>query len=228
MPDGSPRQEIRTFKLRRSRVTGAQAAALQALAPQFLIGEGSDTINLGSSLNRQLFIMDIGFGMGEATLANAVQYPQTAVLSLDVHTPGIGRLLNLLNDNGIENVRVMEADALEVMRIRIEYATLDGVRLFFPDPWPKTRHHKRRFIISSNLTLVASKVKVGGFFHLATDIENYAEQAIEELTAHPHWKLLPLGEGVEAAQPQERPRTRFEQRGLDAGRAITDIVAIRC
>jgi tRNA (guanine-N7-)-methyltransferase len=165
--------------------------------------------------------------MGEATIGLADSQRDLGVLAIDVHTPGIGRLLNEIARLELTNVRVFEGNGLALLENRIADADLDGLRLFFPDPWPKARHHKRRFVTAEHMSLVAQKVRTGGFFHFATDWQDYADQAHAVLAAHPQWTLLRAGEGVEYAQPHDRPRTRFEQRGIDAGREITDLVAVR-
>lgn len=219
--------EIRTYKLRRSRVTASQAQALETLRSKFVLDAGDSKIDLRAETGRSSWVVEIGFGMGEATVALAQAQPAVAVLAIDVHTPGVGKLLHQLEEHNLDNVRVIEGDALHILRGNIVDGSLTGVRLFFPDPWPKARHHKRRFIQTENLTLVAEKVQVGGFLHIATDWENYAEHALENLAQLPQWEILEPGLGVELAQPSERPRTRFEQRGIDAGRKITDIVAVR-
>jgi tRNA (guanine-N7-)-methyltransferase len=138
----------------------------------------------------------------------------------------VGKLITRLHEQGSSNVRIIEGDALEVLAERIPDHALAGVRLFFPDPWPKKRHHKRRFVQPKNLQLVAQKVRAGGFLHIATDWPEYAEFAAEVLAEMPEWKLLSDGAGVKYAQPKERPLTKFEQRGIEAGRPIRDLVAI--
>lgn len=213
--------------MRKSRVTGAQALAIETQSQKFVIPDDGSTIDLAQQLNLDEFIIEIGFGMGEATAALAAAYPNSALLAIDVHTPGVGALLHRINELGLTNTRVLEGDALEILAARIKDASLDGVRLFFPDPWPKKRHHKRRFANPENLSALAIKVKPGGFLHIATDWDDYAEQAIEHLSAHSDWTLLPSGQGSGSGQPSLRPRTRFEQRGIDAGRHITDVVAVR-
>lgn len=223
-----PREfELRTYKMRKSRVTASQAGAIEAFGADFLVPDDDSTINGRLVTQRDAFVLEVGFGMGEATVALALAQPELGVLAIDVHTPGVGRLIHELAGHQQTQVRVFEGNALALIEKRIPDADLDGVRLFFPDPWQKARHHKRRFVSTENMALVATKVRSGGFFHFATDWENYAEQAHEVLANHPDWELLPEGQGVQFAQPAERPRTRFEQRGIDAGRSITELVALR-
>jgi tRNA (guanine-N7-)-methyltransferase len=223
------RREVKTYKLRRGRVTQSQAAAIEVFGADFVWPAEGNPLNLPADINPSLvdIVVEIGFGMGEATAKIAADQPELGVLALDLHTPGVGRLISILNSQGSTNVRIIEGDALEVLKARVADASLAGVRLFFPDPWPKKRHHKRRFVQPDNLNLVAQKVRLGGFLHIATDWPEYAEFAEEMLLANPNWELYPEGGGQKWAQPQERPRTRFEQRGMDAGRPIRDLVAKR-
>lgn len=213
--------------MRKSRVTGAQAHAIETQSDRFVIADDGSKIDLAKELGLDEFIIEIGFGMGEATAVIAAAHPRSALLAIDVHTPGVGALLHRINELELTNTRVIEGDALEILATRIADASVDGVRLFFPDPWPKKRHHKRRFANPENLSALAKKVKSGGFLHIATDWDDYAEQAFEHLLAHSDWRVLPAGQGSGSGQPSERPRTRFEQRGIDAGRNISDVVAVR-
>lgn len=222
-------REVKTYKLRKSRVSTSQAAAIAELGETFLWSAEGPTLDLPREISADCVdvVVEIGFGMGEATAALALAQPEVAVLALDLHTPGVGKLITRLAEQGSDNVRIIEGDALEVLANRIPNSSLAGVRLFFPDPWPKKRHHKRRFVQPKNLRLVAEKVRAGGFLHIATDWPEYAEFAEEVLQEMPEWKLLPSGEGIKWGQPSERPLTKFEQRGIDAGRPIRDLVAVR-
>lgn len=222
-------REIKTYKLRRSRVTPGQATAISQWGSKYLLPATGAVLNLPADIdpNAAGIVLEIGFGMGEATAAMAAFQPELAVLAMDLHTPGVGRLISLLAEQQSDNVRIIEGDALEILRHRISDSALDGVRLFFPDPWPKARHHKRRFVQLENLELVAAKTKIGGFFHFATDWPEYAEFAAEKISQSAHWELKEDAQQVRWGNPAERPRTRFEQRGMDAERPITDLVAIR-
>jgi tRNA (guanine-N7-)-methyltransferase len=219
-----PSRPIRTYKLRRTQLSGVLQAAMDKHGEKLVLPPTSEVINLGQSLKLPHFLIEIGFGMGEATVELAKKQPDVAVLALDLHTPGIGKLVYELAENSIDNVRVMEADALEVLEHNIAPDSVDAVRLFFPDPWPKARHHKRRFIVPENLELVASRLKLGGCLHIATDWLDYAENARENLAASPRWKFV---ESTELCDPAQRPRTKFEQRGIDEKRVITDIVVMK-
>jgi len=201
---------IRTYKARR-RVTDGQAEAITRLLPRF----GSD-VPFGRDAP---LVLEIGSGMGEATAAMAAADPARDVLAVEVHTPGVGALLRRLEDQGLSNVRVTEADGLDVLRAQAP-GSLDEVRVFFPDPWPKARHHKRRLTTPAFADLVADRLKVGGRLHLATDWLSYAEQARAVVAA---CRLLE----VVSTERGRRPVTRFEQQGLCAGRQPHDLVAVR-
>jgi tRNA (guanine-N7-)-methyltransferase len=165
-------------------------------------------------------VMDIGFGTGEATAQMALNEPQIAILAVDVHTPGIGDLLHRCAHTPLPNVRVMSADALEVLTA-LPPDSLAGVRTYFPDPWPKARHHKRRLIQEPVLDLVASRVRLHGFWHLATDWAEYADAMQEAFDSHPMWA------GGVITRPDWRPVTRYERNGLSQGREPTDLMYTR-
>jgi len=162
-------------------------------------------------------VVEIGFGNGDALLAAALASPVTNYIGIEVHRPGLGRLLRELEAKGLSNVRVIDGDAKDVFRDVFPPASLDGVRIFFPDPWPKKRHHKRRLIEPGFVSLLAIRLKPGGYVHLATDWADYAQQMREVLDAEPLLKV----EDVDVAH---RPLTRFEHRGRKRGHAITDLV----
>jgi tRNA (guanine-N7-)-methyltransferase len=166
-------------------------------------------------------IFEIGCGMGETSYAIAAAHPENDYLGLEVHTPGVGSLCKLVAESGITNQRICQHDAVEVLRDMIGPETLSGVHIFFPDPWPKARHHKRRLIQPPLVATLVSKLKPGGYIHCATDWENYAEQMLEVLTAEP--ALENTAEGY-APRPDYRPLTKFEQRGLRLGHGVWDLV----
>jgi tRNA (guanine-N7-)-methyltransferase len=165
-------------------------------------------------------VLEIGSGMGEATAAMAAADPARDVLAVEVHTPGLGSLLRLLERADLRNVRVLEADAREVLADLLAPGSLDEVRAFFPDPWPKARHAKRRLLTPEFADLVASRLRPGGRLHVATDWDSYAAQALAVLQAHPAYEVMSRERG-------SRPVTRFEARGLEAGRTVHDLVARR-
>ncbi|MDE1982013.1 MAG: tRNA (guanosine(46)-N7)-methyltransferase TrmB [Betaproteobacteria bacterium] len=216
---------IRSYVLRQGRVSPAQQRALDHLWP--LWGVPFAPAALTPAGWTALFgheaplVLEIGFGMGETTVAIARQLPQVNFLAIDVHMPGIGSLLKQIDEAGIGNVRVMRHDAVEVMEHMIAPDTLDGVHIFFPDPWPKARHHKRRLIQPPFVKLLASRLKPGGTLHLATDWEDYAVQMLAVLDSV--GELQNTAEGY-APRPDYRPLTKFEQRGLRLGHGVWDLV----
>ncbi|MBD9704688.1 tRNA (guanosine(46)-N7)-methyltransferase TrmB [Streptomyces sp. ID01-12c] len=217
-------RRIRSFQPRRSRVTAGQADALQRLWPKWgldIDGRDLDLVELFG--NERPVVLEIGFGMGEATARMAAADPETNVLAVDVHTPGQGNLLNLADQGGLSNVRVANGDAIILLREMLTPDSLDGLRVYFPDPWPKKRHHKRRLIQPEFLTLVASRLRPGAVVHCATDWEPYAEQMLDVLTAHPDFENT-RADGGFAPRPAFRPLTRFEGQGLDKGHVVNDLL----
>lgn len=213
---------IQTFKPRRGRYSQEQVAAIatsEFLVPLY------ETVPLSRHFGDTPVVLDIGFGMGDATVIQAAEHPEIGILAIDVHTPGVGRLLAQLAQQQLTNVRVVEGDALALLHEVLPEASVLGVRVYFPDPWPKKRHHKRRIITPANLDLFASRIAPGGFLHFATDWQEYADWAHECLAAHPDFALAP--DGLPLASAHTRPRTKFESRGIAAGRRITDLVAQR-
>lgn len=217
-------ERIKTFKPRRGRYSTQQLAALDRAT--FLVALDA-TPSLQDMFAERPVILEIGFGMGDATFAQALAHPEFGILAIDVHTPGVGRLLAELEARAISNVRVVEGDAIELLHSKLPAESLAGIRVFFPDPWPKTRHHKRRIITATNLDLMASRIRPGGFLHFATDWLEYAESARETIAAHPAFQLLSEHEQPAHASAANRPSTKFEARGLAAGRSITDLIAVR-
>ncbi|QNP71805.1 tRNA (guanosine(46)-N7)-methyltransferase TrmB [Streptomyces roseirectus] len=217
-------RRIRSFQPRRSRVTAGQAEGLQRLWGRWGLDIDGHAVDL-----RELFgderpvVLEIGFGMGEATAQMAAADPATNVLAVDVHTPGQGNLLNLAEQNGLTNVRVANGDAIILLREMLKPDALDGLRVYFPDPWPKKRHHKRRLIQPEFLDLVATRLRPGGVVHCATDWEPYAEQMLEVLDAHPEFENTRTDGGF-APRPEFRPLTRFEAQGIEKGHVVNDLL----
>ncbi|MFH8451370.1 tRNA (guanosine(46)-N7)-methyltransferase TrmB [Streptomyces fungicidicus] len=218
-------RRIRSFQPRRSRVTAGQADALQRLWPAWGFDiDGSRRLDLAEFFgNGNPVVLEIGFGMGEATAAMAAADPATNILAVDVHTPGQGNLLNLADQRGLTNVRVGNGDAIILLREMLAPNSLGGLRVYFPDPWPKKRHHKRRLIQPEFLTLAATRLAPGAVLHCATDWEPYAEQMLEVLTAHPGFENTQADGGF-APRPGFRPRTRFEGQGLEKGHVVNDLL----
>ena len=220
--DAPHHRPIRSYVLRQGRVSKAQQRAHDALLPLFGIPYTPEIIDLDSVFGRRApKILEIGFGMGETTAAIAARYPENDYLGIEVHTPGVGSLLKQIQERGLTNVRVIQHDAVEVLIRMIALRSLAGVHLFFPDPWPKKRHHKRRLIQPAFAALLAGRMKPGAYLHVATDWEDYAEHILATLSAE-----RGLQNTVEryAARPPYRPQTKFESRGLKLGHPVWDIV----
>lgn len=215
-----PGAAVRTFKARRGRMSASQADAIERLWPSLGVAVDGTPLDLPSLFGRTAPVaMEIGFGMGEATVEMAAAQPDHDVLAVDVHTPGVGTLLRTIEERGLGNVRVAEGDALVLLRDMLPAGALDLVRVLFPDPWPKTRHHKRRLVTAAFCDLVAQRLRPGGRLHVATDWPAYADQVREVLAGHPDLAL-------DDTAPW-RARTRFEAQGVDAGRPPVDISATR-
>ena len=215
-------RHIRSFVLRQGRISPAQHRAIENLMPRFGLEYRAEVIDLNSVFGRAApKILEIGFGMGDSTAAIALAHPENDTLALEVHTPGVGNLLKLIDAENISNIRVIQHDAVEVLRDMIADETLDGIHIFFPDPWHKARHNKRRLIQSPFVAQLVKKLKPGGYIHAATDWQNYAEQILEVFSAEPN--LVNTAENY-APRPAYRPLTKFEKRGLNLGHGVWDLV----
>ncbi|MFE9464050.1 tRNA (guanosine(46)-N7)-methyltransferase TrmB [Streptomyces virginiae] len=224
-PAGSHHERrIRSFQPRRSRVTTGQGEALKRLWGTWGLDiDGHSVIDLETLFDGLPVVLEIGFGMGEATAQMAAADPATGILAVDVHTPGQGNLLALAERGGLDNVRVANGDAIILLREMLPPDSLAGIRVYFPDPWPKARHHKRRLIQPEFLTLAATRLAPGAVLHCATDWEPYAEQMLEVLTAHPDFENT-QPDGGYSPRPDFRPLTRFEGQGLDKGHVVHDLL----
>ncbi|MGP3952873.1 tRNA (guanosine(46)-N7)-methyltransferase TrmB [Streptomyces sp. 7N604] len=227
-PAGSHHERrIRSFRPRRGRVTAGQGEALRRLWPKWGLDiDGLSRLDLDGLFGGLPVVLEIGFGMGEATARMAAADPGTGILAADVHTPGQGNLLSLAERNGLSNVRVANGDAIILLREMIEPAALSGLRIYFPDPWPKKRHHKRRLIQPEFVELAASRLRSGALVHCATDWEPYAEQMLEVLSASPELENT-RPDGGFAPRPAFRPLTKFESAGLDKGHVVRDLLFVR-
>lgn len=215
----TPTERVRTFNARRGRSSPLTQARLERLLPRHGIPEGP--LDPTAAFGREApVVLEIGCGHGAAALAYAAAHPGEDVLAVDVHTPGVARMLAAAEERGLSNLWVHLGDAVTLLETQIPPRALAAVHLFFPDPWPKARHTKRRFVSSRTLDLVASRVAAGGHLRVATDHHAYAEHARAELTAHPRLQL------VSATRPGWRPLDGFEAKGLAAGRSITDLLAV--
>lgn len=215
-------RHIRSYVLRQGRVTVAQQRAVETLLPRYGIPYAAHLTDLNHAFGRAApKILEIGFGMGDGTAMIAKAAPENDYLCLEVHTPGVGNLLKLIGGESISNIRIIQHDAVEVLRDMIGESTLDGVHIFFPDPWHKARHNKRRLIQAPFVASLARRLKPGGYIHVATDWQDYAEQILSVLSAEP--LLVNTSTGY-APRPDYRPLTRFEQRGLRLGHEVWDII----
>lgn len=211
------RPGLRTFKPRRSRVTQRQAQAIAA-SDGLLLDLTDTPLDIGAVWGQDTpVVLEIGFGSGSATTATAVAEPRVGILAVDIHTPGVGDLLQCLRDARVTNVRVMEADALLVLERMVVPGSLTGVRSLFPDPWPKARHHKRRLVQPAVRDLVRDRLAPGGTWHLATDRPDYAEWIMECFASDPRWTGGPV------PRPGWRVLTRYEKRAQHEGRTSIDL-----
>ncbi|HWT29299.1 MAG TPA: tRNA (guanosine(46)-N7)-methyltransferase TrmB [Methylophilaceae bacterium] len=215
---------IRSFVLRQGRLTDAQQRALETGMPLFGVPyDPAAPLDLAALFGRSdsLKILEIGFGMGESTARIAQAQPERDFLAVEVHTPGVGSLLKQIQEAGLSNLRIIQHDAVEVLDHMIADASLDGVHIFFPDPWHKKRHHKRRLIQGEFVRRLCRKLKVGAYLHVATDWQEYAEWVLEVLQAEP--ALANTAEKY-AEKPDYRPLTKFENRGIKLGHGVWDII----
>ena len=216
------KRHIRSFVLRAGRVSIAQQRAIDTWLPRYGIPYITRQLDLDQAFGRTApKILEIGFGMGDSTATIALAHPEIDYLALEVHTPGVGNLLKLIETEHLNNIRIMQHDAVEVLRDMIADDTLDGVHIFFPDPWHKARHNKRRLIQAPFVAKLVQKIKPGGYIHVATDWQDYAEQVLRVLSGEP---LLENTAADYAPRPDYRPLTKFEQRGLRLGHGVWDLV----
>jgi tRNA (guanine-N7-)-methyltransferase len=218
------RRHVRSFVLRAGRLTEGQKRALEELWPVHGLPERDGPLDLAGLFgNRHPVIMEIGFGNGDATWQMAAAHPEENYLAVEVHKPGVGHLLLKLEEHAISNVRIACEDAVELLRERISAESLAGVRIYFPDPWPKKRHHKRRIIQAGFVGLLAEKMQPGGILHLATDWAPYAEHMLEVMRNNQDFEnLSPTGRFV--PRPAWRPETKYEKRGERLGHGVYDLV----
>ncbi len=222
-PDGvAHRRTIRSFVRRAGRTTTGQAKAFETLGPRFVLPYAASPLDAAAAFGREApVILEIGFGMGEATAHIAGVLPEKNFLCCEVHEPGVGALLKRIGEQGLSNIRILQHDAVEVIDRMLAPASLAGIHIFFPDPWHKLRHHKRRLIQPPLVTKLAARLAPGGYLHCATDWEPYAQQMLQVLSAEP--LLRNTADGF-APKPHYRPLTKFENRGLKLGHGVWDVV----
>ena len=220
-----PARPIRSFVLRAGRMGPGQQRALDELGPRFVLPYRAEPLDLAATFGRDApTVLEIGFGMGDATAQIAAALPGTNFIGIEVHAPGVGALLKRIGENGLTNLRLVQHDAVEVLEHMIAPASLAGVHIYFPDPWHKKRHHKRRLIQPAWVQQLSTRLAPGGYLHCATDWQPYAEQMLEVLGAEP--SLVNSAEGY-APRPDWRPLTKFEQRGLKLGHGVWDLLFTR-
>lgn len=233
-------KEIKSFVRRAGRTTTGQAKAVADIGPQFLLPYRAEALDFVAAFsgavagpeqveagNRPV-ILEIGFGMGEATAHIAALMPEKNFLCCEVHQPGVGALLKRIGEQGLRNIRIVAHDAVEVLDHMLPLQSLSGIHIFFPDPWHKKRHNKRRLIQSALVAKLAARLKVGGYLHCATDWQPYAQQILEVLSAQPLLKNTAAQAHPELAgyapKPHYRPLTKFENRGIKLGHGVWDVV----
>ncbi len=233
-------REIRSFVRRAGRITSGQSHALDELGPKFIlpfqhhaidfVAAYADSAGIAAEIGNEVrpLILEIGFGMGEATAHIAALLPEKNFLCCEVHQPGVGALLKRINEQGLRNIRIVAHDAVEVIDQMLPEQCLAGVHIFFPDPWHKKRHHKRRLIQPALVTKLATRLQPGGYLHCATDWQAYAEQMLDVLSAAPLLRNSARQSHPELAgyapRPHYRPLTKFENRGLRLGHGVWDLV----
>lgn len=220
--EARPLRQIKSFVLRQGRLTPGQQKAFDTGWNEFGIDYTGQPLDLKQVFgNEHPVILEIGFGNGDSLAQMAELNPQFNYLGIEVHRPGVGHLLIEIQKRDLRNLRIISHDAIEVLKNCFSDASLAGIQLFFPDPWHKKRHHKRRIVQHDFLNELSRILVTGGFFHAATDWENYAEHIVEKLNENPHFSLADA-----SAHEENRPRTKFEDRGLRLGHKVTDIVGL--
>ena len=227
MSESHRRRPIRSYVLRTGRMTPAQQRAYDEGWARFGLEYGGGRLDFDAAFGRPgPRVLEIGFGMGQSLVAMAAAAPDSNFIGIEVHSPGVGKLLHSMQEQGVDNIRVYCHDAVEILRDCIADASLDTVQIFFPDPWHKKRHHKRRLVQPPFVELLVRKLRVGGTLHLATDWENYAEQMMEVLTAAEGLSNT-CAPGEFAPRPDFRPLTKFELRGERLGHGVWDLLFTR-
>jgi tRNA (guanine-N7-)-methyltransferase len=221
-PNDVVRRPVRSYVLRQGRLSPAQARGLAELAPRYAIPFAHAPLDFTKAFGRRAdVVLEIGCGMGETTAAIAAAHPGIDFVGIEVHAPGVGAILNRIVQSGLANLRVIQHDAVEVVDAMIPEGSLGGIHVYFPDPWPKKRHHKRRLLKATFVHALARRLRKGGYLHVATDWAPYAEEILATLSNEP---LLANTVAGYALRPAWRPQTKFETRGLKLGHEAADIV----
>jgi tRNA (guanine-N7-)-methyltransferase len=224
----SPHRTIRSYVLRAGRMGTGQERALAELGPRFVLPFQPEPLDAQQVFGRRVpLVVEIGFGMGQATAHIAAARPDTDFIGIEVHTPGVGALLKLIGEQALTNLRIVQHDAVEVLAQMVAPGSLAGVHVFFPDPWHKKKHHKRRLIQPAFVAALVSRLAPGGYLHCATDWQPYAEQMLAVLSAEPGLRNTAAAAATDtgyAERPAYRPLTKFEARGLRLGHGVWDLV----
>ena len=227
MPDTEKKtfiRKIRSFVRREGRLTRGQQRGLEILWPEYGIAHDIGMLDLDQIFGRQApRVLEIGFGNGASLAEQAKQHPEIDFLGIEVHRPGVGNLLQVIEAEGLTNIRVMQEDAVEILKDQIPLASLDKVQLFFPDPWHKKKHHKRRIVQLDFVEVLRQRLKLAGHFHMATDWQHYAEHMLEVMTAAEGFSNTSKT-GDYVPRPESRPLTKFEQRGHRLGHGVWDLI----
>ena len=224
MSDVKPLRKIQSFVKRSGRLSKAQSIGLNELWNDYGINLNGKLLNFEELfLNQNNVTLEVGFGNGDSLLEMAIQQPNQNFLGIEVYEAGVGRLINEANKNQLVNLKIIKDDAVEVLNNNIPDDSISHFQLFFPDPWHKKRHHKRRIVQTSFLDLLTKKLKNNGIVHIATDWENYAEHIMEVLESHSHFKNC-AGDHIYSERPEQRPLTKFENRGQKLGHDVWDII----
>ena len=221
-----PRRSIRSFVLRAGRMGSGQVKAMETLGPLYVLPYKAAPLDFDQAFGRHApTVLEIGFGMGDATAQIAAARPQDDFIGIEVHTPGVGALLQRIQERGLTNLRLLQHDAVEVLRDMIAPGSLAGIHVYFPDPWHKKKHNKRRLIQAPFVQDLSSRLAPGGYLHCATDWQPYAEQMLEVLSAEPTLEntAKSTADGY-APRPDWRPLTKFENRGIKLGHGVWDLV----
>ena len=224
MTEAKSLRKIQSFVKRSGRLSKAQVIGLYELWPNYGVSLTDNQLNFGELfLNSNDVTLEVGFGNGDSLLEMAIQQPKQNILVIEVYEAGIGRLINEVNKRQLSNLKIIKEDAVEVLQNHISDDSLSKFQLFFPDPWHKKRHHKRRIIQTSFLDILTKKLKTDGLVHIATDWEDYAEHIMETLESHQHFKNT-VGDHIYSPRPKHRPLTKFENRGQKLGHGVWDII----
>ncbi|MGA1252680.1 MAG: tRNA (guanosine(46)-N7)-methyltransferase TrmB [Burkholderiaceae bacterium] len=220
-------QSIKSYVRRQGKITVGQKRALLTLSKRWIWHFAGAPLAMGSIFERPApIVLEIGFGMGETTAQIALAHPETNFLAVEVYDAGVGSLMQRAEKSGLTNLKIIQHDAVAVVRDGIAANLLAGVHIFFPDPWPKKRHHKRRLLQAEFVDLIVSRLAPGGYLHVATDWPDYAAQILGLLSAHPELRNTNVYGGF-SPRPDTRPLTKFEQRGIRLGNPVADLIFTR-